>query len=145
MNGNVMTSFEQKYGIKEDENIKKFHRSRRMFCIIDDVLHIAQPNLSYSHAVWFEKEGWITTENDRLMETVVRGFIDFKGDIYFFVGYDFQVNDKIEKQFFNYLSQFVSKLKLDKNVKVYGGLIKQTYGGQWPGKKYYGMIKDLYR
>ena len=47
--------FEKKYGIKENEKIIAFHKSRRMFCIYQNRLFIAEPNVPYSHATWFEK------------------------------------------------------------------------------------------
>lgn len=71
-----MDKFEKKYGIKEDEKVKVFHRSRRMFCIYKNKLFIAKPNLPYSHAVWFSKEGWMSDEKDDLMNNIVRGTID---------------------------------------------------------------------
>jgi len=105
-----MNSFEKKYGIKEDEAVKKFHKSRRMFCIVDSVLHIAEPNVSYSHAVWFENKGWMNAANNTFMDTVVRGIVDAKGDIYFYVGYDFHINESIEKIFFLHLKELVKQL-----------------------------------
>ena len=67
-----MEFFEKKYGIKEDEKIRTFHKSRRMFCIYNNKLFIAEPNLSYSHAVWFEKRGWISKENDEIINEIRR-------------------------------------------------------------------------
>jgi len=140
---NQSNSFEKKYGIKEDEKVKSFHKSRRMFCIIDNTLHIAKPNLPYSHATWFEKEGWMTAKNDHLMQIAPRGIINTHGNIYFYVGYDFQINNKIEKKFFPFLKQLVNTLHIATTANVYGGLIKQASGGQWPPKKDYGKIKEL--
>jgi len=61
-----MNKFEQKYWITEDEKVKSFHQSRRMFCIYKNKLFVADSNLPYSHASWFEKEWWITKEKDEL-------------------------------------------------------------------------------
>lgn len=55
-----MDIFEKRYGFKEDKKTISFHESRRMFCVYKSKLFIAEPNLPYSHAVWFEKEGWIS-------------------------------------------------------------------------------------
>jgi hypothetical protein len=55
-----------------------------MFAIHEDVLYIAEPDLPYSHAVWFEKEMWIKKGDDRLMDFIVRGYVDQQGDIYFY-------------------------------------------------------------
>ena len=137
-----MDAFEKKYGINEDEDVKKFHRSRRMFCIIDNELHIAEPDLPYSHATWFEEEGWITADDDNLINEIVRGIVDGKGDVYFYTGYDFDINDQIESEFFPHLKNLVDILKIKENNKIFGGLIKSKPGTIWPARKDYGTIKN---
>lgn len=129
-----MDKFEEKYGVKEDEKTRAFHKSRRMFCIYQNKLCIADANLPYSHAVWFEKEGWIANED---LGSLVRGIVDDKGDIYFYVGYDFEVNEEAETIFFSHCKELVEKLNL-KNPKIFGGLIKQEGGKIWPPRKEYG-------
>lgn len=136
-----MDKFEKKYGIKEDEKIKAFHRSRRMFCIYKDKLFIAKPNLPYSHAVWFSKEGWVENKKDDPMNNAVRGIIK-NGDIYFYVGYDFDVSREAELIFFKHLKELVDKLKLKPNAKIFGGMIKDTSKTEWDPKKEYGEVKD---
>jgi hypothetical protein len=113
-----------------------------MFCIYQNKLFIAEPNLEYSHAVWFEKEGWISKENDKLMDKIVRGIIDEFGDIYFYGGYDFNINNKIESIFLNHLKELVKFIKLKSTSKIFGGLIKQESGSKWPSRKEYGQIKE---
>jgi hypothetical protein len=98
--------------------------------------------LPYSHAVWFEKEGWISKENDKLMDKMVRGIIDVYGNIYFYCGYDFNINNEIESIFFNHLKELVKFLKLKSTSKIFGGLIKQEPGSKWPSRKTYGQIQD---
>jgi hypothetical protein len=137
-----MNKFEKRYGIKEDEKTIAFHKSRRMFCIFEDKLYIAKPNLPYSHAVWFEKEGWISREKDELMNSILRGIVNNKGDIYFYVGYDFEINKNAESLFFSHIHEIVKKLKLKSDAKIFGGLIKQENGNPWPSRKEYGKIKD---
>lgn len=78
-----MDKFENKYGIKEDQTVKDFHKSRRMFCIYNNILYIAEPNVPYSHAVWFEKKGWMNKDHDNLMDIIVRGIVAADGDVYF--------------------------------------------------------------
>ncbi|MFC1682526.1 hypothetical protein ACFL0X_02830 [Nanoarchaeota archaeon] len=134
-----MDEFEKKYGFKEDEKTIAFHKSRRMFCIYENKLFIAEPNLPYSHAVWFEKEGWISRKKDDLMDSLVRGIVDSNGDIYFYIRYDFEING--ESIFFSHLKELVKKLNLKSNAKIFGGLIKQDYG-KWPPRKEYGKIED---
>ncbi|MFA6888453.1 MAG: hypothetical protein WC254_03075 [Candidatus Woesearchaeota archaeon] len=137
-----MDIFEKKYGFKENEKIIAFHRNRRMFCIYNNKLYIAEPKVPYSHAVWFENEGWISKEKDELINEIVRGIIDNTGNIYFYIGYDFKINAKIESIFFPYLKELVKSLNLDSNAQLFGGLIKQKEGDLWPPRKRYGKIKD---
>jgi len=136
-----MTIFEKKYGFKEDKKIKTFHQSRRMFCIFKNKLHLAKIGSLDSHAVWFEKEGWISKEKDELMNEIVRGIVKDDGNVYFYIGYDFEINKKIESIFFNHLKELTEELKLKSNAKIFGGLIKQKVG-KWPPRKEYGKIED---
>ncbi len=136
-----MDEFEKKYGIKNNETVKEFHRNRRMFCIYQNKLYIAEPNLPYSHAVWFERKQWISKEKDDLMDKIVRGIVDENGDIHFYIGYDFQINKKIESIFFSYLKELIEKLELNSNSQIFGGSIKQE-SGKWPPRKEYGKIRD---
>ena len=137
-----MDEFEKKYGFKENEKTIAFHKSRRMFCIYQNKLFIAEENLLYSHAVWFEEEGWVSRKEDDLMNSITRGIVDNSGDVYFYVGYNFEINDETENVFFLHLEELVEKLKLKSTAKIFGGLIKQNAGRIWPPIKEYGEIKD---
>ena len=137
-----MNTFEKRYCIKEDEKTIAFHLSRRMFCIHQDRLYIAEPNLPYSHAVWFEKEGWISRKRDDLMNEITRGIKDTKGDIYFYVGYNFEINPKIENVFFSHLEKLARELELKPDAKIFGGFIKPEVGKIWLPRKTYGSIQD---
>lgn len=137
-----MDTFEQKYWIAEDEKVKNFHKNRRMFCIHEDELYIAAADLPYSHASWFEKEGWITKERDELMEVMTRWIINEEWDIHFYVGYDFRINDKTENIFFAHLNELVEKAKLEINKYIYGGAIKSEPGKPRPAIKNYGKISE---
>lgn len=135
-----MDKFEKKYWIKEDEKVKDFHRSRKMFCIYNNKLYIAKPNLPYSHAFWFESEWWMNDKNDDLMNNITRWIIDSEGDIYFYVGYDFRINETIEKEFFKYLNELVTNLNINKNSNIYWWLIKAESGKIWPPAKEYWTV-----
>ena len=100
-----MDKFEKKYGFKEDERIIDFHKSRRMFCIYQNKLYTAEANLPYSHAVWFEKEGWISRKKDDFMDSIIRGIVDSEGNVYFYTGYDFEINEEAESIFFLHLKE----------------------------------------
>lgn len=137
-----MNPFEKKYNIIENEETKKYHLNRRMFCIINNRLYIAEPNLPYSHAVWFEKQGWINEDDDSLMQTGVRGIIN-NGDIYFYSDYDFIINKKIESLFFPYLKQLVNELGLSFDAKIYGGFERINPNEKMVPRKCYGSVKEL--
>ncbi|MDO8504150.1 MAG: hypothetical protein Q7S60_05750 [bacterium] len=137
-----MAGYDNKYGIKENGKTQIFHLSRRMFCIKDNKLYIADANLPYSHAVWFEKEGWITPANDSLMSDITRGFIDSSGNIHFYVGYDFRVTDEAFKNIMDHLHELTKTLNLDKNGKVYGGQVRNEEESFSPIKSF-GTINDL--
>jgi len=127
---------------KETDKIKELHQSRRMFCIYDNQLRIADENVPYSHATWFQNENWMTKEKDGLMNEILRGMVNEKGDIYFYVGYDFEINDNTESIFFNHLAELVERLNLDTSAQIFGGLIKSEPGTIWPPAKSYGKIAD---
>ena len=137
-----MHTFEKKYGLQEDEKTITFHQSRRMFCIYKNKLYIAEPHLPYSNAIWFEKQGWISKQNQKLMNEIVRGIIDDKGNVYFYVGFDFDVNEKTEIVFFSHLKELSEKLQLHPTAEIFGGLIKKKSGTLWLPKKAYGKIKE---
>jgi hypothetical protein len=137
-----MSKYEDKYGFKETNKTILFHRSRRMFCIKGGKLYIAEPDLPYSHAVWFEKEKWITSEDDQLMNQIVRGFVDKFGNIHFYIGYDFRVTEESFRELKKHLNELTKILQLNTQSFVYGGSIKSSVGVFKP-RKTYGKICDL--
>jgi len=137
-----MNEFEKKYGIKEDERTKAFHRSRRMFCVYDDKLFIGDEGSEDSHAKWISKEGFTPLKGGELVDEIVRGIVDHEGNIRFYIGYDFEVNDEVEVIFFKHLKELVNKLNLSLDSKVFGGSIKQEHSAVWPSRKEYGSVKD---
>lgn len=134
-----MNKFQKKYGYQEDESVKSYHVLRRMWCVKDGVLFIAEPDVEYSHAQWFANLGWPDTDMDEL----TRGIVDPQGDLYFYVGYEFKWTEQAEKDFFNILPELVEKLALKQNAAVYGGIIKGMPGAQWPADKKYGTIQQV--
>jgi hypothetical protein len=123
--------------------VKKYHKSRRMFCIYKGKLYIAKPNLDYSHYIWFKKEGWVSTKKDGLINEIVRGIIDDEGNISFYIGNDFEINKEVETIFFSNLKKITKKMELDTDAEIFGGAIKQKPGEKWPPRKKYGKIKNF--
>jgi hypothetical protein len=89
-----------------------------------DKLYIARAKLPYSHAVWFEKEGWIDEKDGTFMNENVRGVVFKNREIHFYAGYDFFVNQKAEQYFFKSLQELSSRLKLKPSSKLTGGQTK---------------------
>lgn len=136
----LMNLFEEKYGVPND---LKAHLERRMFCAYQGDLKLAEPNLPYSHAEWFLRQGWMNLKNDeKFMKETVRGIINQKRDICFYVGYDFQITSEAEKIFFPHLNHLVKMLNLNINSQIFGGFIKQPVGEEWIPRKKYGSIKE---
>lgn len=128
----------------EKEKEEEFHKKRRMFCIFKDKLYIAEKNFPYSHEIWFEKERWIKNKKDKLMSEIVRGFTDSEGNIYFYIGNNFEINKKTENIFFKHLKELVNRLSINIEAKIFGGLIKKEIGVIWPPLKIYGKIEDFW-
>lgn len=138
----MSSKYDKKYGIVEDEVKVRFHRSRRMFCIKDNKLYIAEPNLPYSHAFWFEKMGWMDEKNDKLMDSITRGYVDEKGDVYFYKGYDFRVDEKSEQEMHQYIGELMKRLNLKNTVKLFGGLYRKN-NQTFPIKNYGFIVKFI--
>lgn len=105
-----------------------------MFCIYNNELVIAEPSLPYSQAEWFEAKGWMSKEDDSLMEEIVRGYVDKEGNIYFYKGYDFRIDSETEEIFFRHLGELLNKLQLNKEkCKIFGGMKRKK--GKWKHRK----------
>ena len=135
---------DKKYNSIKDSDTESFHRARRMFVIVEKQLLIADSDIPDTHAEWFEKEGWLSQENDSFMETHVRGFIDSEG-IYAYIGYDYRSSRKVEKILTSYvlLQQFVVKLDAERNTSIYAGMRKQERGGKYEPRKFLGSVIDF--
>lgn len=135
---------EEKYNIKKTPEAESFHRSRRMFVIYENQLLLADHNVPYSHAEWFEKEDWLKTDDDFFMENYVRGFMDSEG-IFAYVGYDYRNSPWVEKLLTHYsiLQQFVIKLDAKRETPIFAGMQKQDGGGKFKPQKYLGNVVDF--
>lgn len=146
MSNNGENTDSTKYGVTEDkQRVEGYHRSRRMFALIDDKLVIAPPGLPFSHFQWLEQMENLTPEQrSEVMENGLRGIIDDKGDLYFYSGYDFKWTPKAEDSLKKHLLELVEQTGIKNTAKVYGGLIKQKEAGRtWPPDKTLGTVSDL--
>jgi hypothetical protein len=134
-------AFEREYGFAEDGKTRALHSSRRMFCVREGALHIAEEGVPYSHAEWFEREGWMRDSGE--MDRIVRGVVDSGGNLHFYAGWDFRVDAAAEKAFFPHLKELAERLHLKPTARVHGGMVKGKPGEQWTPKKSYGALSEL--
>ncbi len=135
--------YDKKYGVdSSDEKVKSFHASRRMFAIYEGQLILAKGDVTYSHAKWFELEGWMNPQDDSLMEEITRGYLDESG-VYFYKGYDFIIDEQSEKEMLEHVGELVKKTNLNTKLHLFGGKIKQEKEGDWPPRKDYGELSNL--
>lgn len=138
-----MDEYDKKYGIDSDTpDVMDFHKRRVMFCIRDGKVFLAPKNVTYTHAVWFHKMGWIKPGDDALMETMVRGFF-VDNEIYFYTGYDFRLTDDCEKILFSHVRELASKTGLPLTARVFGGMVRTKPGEKFKPIKEYGTLKDI--
>lgn len=121
---------------------KEYHRSRRMFFVINNNLVIAEPNSDKCHYDWLIEQYWSEEKATKFIETGLRGVIDPDGNIKFFTGKNWDINNKIEIKFFEILDELVKKMNVSPEAKVGGGAIKGEEGKIWPPRKKYGQVKD---
>src|SRR4030065_1864879 len=82
------------------QEIRKYHRERRMFVIKDGQVILGPCNFCGTHVDWFLGEGWIGGEDgDRLMKEAVRGAV-YNGNLLFYKGWNFDIDEDSEKEFF---------------------------------------------
>ena len=140
-----MNKFDNLYGIDSTtDSVITFHKNRRMFCINKEKLILGPENTPDSHAVWFEKEGWLSEADMMFMETAVHGYDDNPG-IYFYVEQDFQVYEETENDFFKHLSELIKKLKLPDTINVYGGKLPSESESSFPVRKNTALPKICFK
>jgi len=122
---------------------KEYHRNRRMFFVIDDNLVIAQVNSEKSHFEWLIEQFWPEDKAIEFIETGLRGVLNPDGNIRFYTGENWEINEEIEKKFFEILPELVEKLKISPEAIVGGGVIRGEVGEFWPARKEYGKVKDF--
>ncbi len=119
---------------------EEFHKSRRMFVFHTGRVFVAEKKSPLSHKEWFESLEW---DSEKVIENNVRGFVSWKGDVYFYKGTDFHVDKESEWEFFEFLPVLAEKINISKKARIYGGLEKANIGWQWNPLKKYGLFGDF--
>lgn len=122
---------------------KKYHKSRRMFFVINEKLVLAEIGCKTSHYDWLINQGWSEEKATNFIKQKLRGVIDPDGNIKFFTKENWEINEKIENEFFKILPELVEKLKIKDQAKIFGGAIKQEVGKIWPPRKDYGTVGEI--
>jgi hypothetical protein len=132
-----------RYGIIGNDQIKQYHRSRRMFCVKERRVIVAPSGVDYSHAAWLETMGWSKDEVEVFIQSGLRGFVDARGDVCFYTGWDFRIDDRIEALFVEILPDLAAKLKLKSTANVYGGALVKQPGASWKPQTMYGTVGEM--
>lgn len=122
---------------------KEYYRQRRIFFKINENLVLGEKGFEGSHYDWLKNQGWTEQKTKEFIKNELRGTVDPDGNIKFFTGENWEINEKIEKDFFEILPELVEKLEIKNDTKVFGGAIKQEIGKIWPPRKDYGTVGEI--
>jgi hypothetical protein len=122
---------------------KEYHKARRMFFLINNELIIPESGSDKSHLEWLIENGYTKDKAENIIETVLRGVVNPDGNIRFFIGKDWGINEEIEKKFFEILPKLFEIFKLNPDAIIGGGNIKGKVGDFWVARKEYGKVKDF--
>jgi hypothetical protein len=112
-----------------------------MFAIYKNQLCIASAGLDYSHAEWFKRMDWMSESNDSIMGEMVRGYVR-NGTIFFYIGYDFSINETAIAVMRDHIAQLTAELGLNQTTQVRGGVILKENGSA-TGRVNLGTLADF--
>ena len=123
--------------------IEDFHRSRRMFAVINNVLFISEPNTTESHKEWFIRMNWIKDDKDTYFNIIPRGYVDSK-NLYIYIGENFEEDIELAEVLLQYLPQLINKLQLSNDINLCLGAIPGGNQNPFPPRRVLGKIKDFF-
>ena len=131
--------------LKTKQVDEPFHRSRIMFVIKDGKIEVASPYITISHIEWFEKEGWITKDNEEsLLENSIRGFyLPSQNQIYFYRGFGFSFDDTVVQVVKNLLTELQTALNLNDNTEIHLGPKDEVINGIKYNRSFVSTVKQL--
>lgn len=129
---------------KHNNKIKKYHKTRTMFCIFENKVYIADKKYDFSHYEWFKKIWILNDENwNKIMENTTRWYIWDDGDVWFYIWFNFEINDKSETEFFNYLKKLNENYKLNLEWNIYWWVDILKIWESWKPRKIYWKVKNF--
>lgn len=109
-------------------SVKKFHRERIAFAIINDKIYFLK-NSEMSHKEWLVDSGILS---EVFFRKIIRGYV-LNNEIYFYKNdFDFNLEDKNES--LKYLSEICRYCFLVGEIKLNFGVQKGKIGEQWKPK-----------
>ncbi|MPM23364.1 hypothetical protein SDC9_69836 [bioreactor metagenome] len=123
-------------------NEKEYHKKRRMFFLINNELVLPESGSDKSHMEWLLSQGKTINEAKNIIDNNLRGVVNPDGNIRFYIGENWEINEEIEKKFFEILPKIVEIFKISPEAIIGGGTIKGKIGDFWKARKEYGKVKD---
>jgi hypothetical protein len=121
-----------------------FHRSRRMFCVMDGEVKVAPEGTAMSHLEWFEAEGWVVAGDAKFIETTIRGaFIPARHALFLYRGVGFFFDDEVIEQARRRAADLRAALMLDPEVEVHVGPADAVVRGATYERRNLGTIASL--
>lgn len=115
----------------------EFHRQRRMFYIIGDLMMTGVEGDERGHREWMKDEG-----DEDSFDEAIRGYVDSTG-VYAYKGRDFSLSPAALSDFEAQFPALVEKMNLDADLPVYAGVVPGRIGTRWEGRKKLGLVKEL--
>jgi hypothetical protein len=126
---------------EESEQIKQFHLSRTAFIIVDDKLMVDDKSSDLSHLQWLLSLSYTEDEADSIILNNARGYYHPEQGLYFYTGYDYQINQQTIDQFFKFLPEIIVQIGIDNtNTQIHGGAIPDSETTQWKPREEFGEV-----
>jgi hypothetical protein len=115
-----------------------------MFCFKDGDVKVASEGTAMSHLEWFEAEGWVSADDERFIESAVRGiFLPQRNAVFLYRGRGFFFDANLIAEAHRRARELQAALGLDARVMVYAGPADAIVRGTRYEQKLLGTIESL--
>ena len=122
----------------------EYHKSRQMFCVKNDEIIVAPPNIALSHLEWFEQEGWIIPENqDEFLKTNPRGYYDEKQNRLYCYKEIFIFDEELISLIRQHLPELKRQLSLNNKTEINFGPRDEVINGVRFERLCIGKLEDM--